>query len=46
VAAIAEAHGATVTVRPPASGGLEAEIGFPVPAAPEQPARLLITAGS
>jgi signal transduction histidine kinase len=31
VAAIAEAHGATLALRPPAGGGLEVEVRFPVP---------------
>ena len=45
VAAVAEAHAATVTVRAPAAGGLEVEIGFPVPAAAEQAAGLVTAAG-
>jgi signal transduction histidine kinase len=36
VQAIAEAHGARLTIHPPASGGLEIEISFPVP--PPSPA--------
>jgi hypothetical protein len=46
VQAIAEAHGATLTVRAPAGGGLEVEAGFPVPAEAEQASGLLTTAGS
>jgi signal transduction histidine kinase len=32
VQAIAEAHGATLTLRPPSGGGLEVEVGFPATA--------------
>jgi signal transduction histidine kinase len=46
VQATAEAHGATVTVRAAAGGGLEVEVGFPVPAGAEQASGLLTTAGT
>jgi len=45
VAAIAEAHAATVTVGARAAGGLEVTVSFPVPAGTEQPAGLLTAAG-